>query len=105
MKVEAAVNELIEWKNGFSTTGKKRSTDRLEARRLLHGLIHTHFDADDLKQLCFEMAIIHDDLGEGGHDHRILELIMMIIREGRQAQFLKALERHRPGVAWPTEFS
>lgn len=78
---------------------------RLESRKVLHSLIHEYMDDGDLRQICFELGVSYDDLGDGGHDTKIVELIMMMIREGRQSHFLRVLETHRPGVAWPSEFS
>lgn len=82
--------------------GQKRGTDRLRARQLLHNLIHEHLDAGDLRQLCYDIGLAHDDLGDGGHDDRVRELILLVIRDGHlMPRLLARLREIRPGVDWP----
>lgn len=93
--------DLQQWRESILSSPSKPSTDRLSARKALHGLIHVHFDAGELNQLCYDLGILHDDLGSGGHDTRIMELILMVIRLGRRDDLLKRLRELRPGVDWP----
>ena len=79
----------------------KPTTDRLELRRELHSLIHERLDPDDLRSLCYDLGIIYGDLGVGGHDDKIRELLLMVIREGRGAALERRLGEIRPGVTWP----
>ena len=87
--------------NGSIPPPAKPTTDRLEARRTLHELIHTYFDADELRQLCYDLGIVYGDLGDGGHDDKILELILLVIRQSSQAQLLTRLKELRPKILWP----
>jgi len=98
--METAVTDLQAWRAGILPTPPKPTTDRLEARKALHGLIHTYLDADDLRQLCFDLGIVYGDLGDGGHDDRIRELVLMVIRDGRGAALVRRLKELRPGVDW-----
>lgn len=98
---ETAVSDLQAWRQSVMPTAARPSTDRLEARRALHGLIHAHFDPEELRQLCFDLGVIYGDLGEGGHDDKIRELVLLSIRSGHVGRLLRRLRELRPGVDWP----
>jgi hypothetical protein len=101
LNLETAVTELQAWKTAVLPSPPKPTTDRLDARRALHHLIHERLDPDDLRSLCYDLGIIYGDLGDGGHDDKIRELLLMVIRDGRSAALEKRLGEIRPGVAWP----
>lgn len=100
---ETAVSALEYWRESIVPHGhgQKRSTDRLRSRQLLHNLIHQHFDAGDVRQLCYDLGIVYDDLGDGGHDDRVRELILRVIRDDHMGRLLRRLRELRPGVDWP----
>ena len=89
------------WQSNILPSPPKPDTNRLEARKALHGLIHEHLDPDDLRGLCFDLGIVYGDLGDGGHDDKIRALILMVIREKRGAALGRRLSEIRPGVTWP----
>jgi hypothetical protein len=78
-------------------------TDRLNSRRLLHGLIRQYFNTAELKGLCFDLAIEYEDLADGGRDSYITSLLLYCFRQGEKetGRLLERLEQLRPEVVWP----
>lgn len=70
-------------------------------RHTFHQLIHDNFDAEDLRQLCYEIGIVYDDLGGRGHNDRIRELILLVINSGNTERLLEKLRELRPLTDWP----
>lgn len=82
---------------------QQRSTVRLRLRQLLHMQIRTHLDDADLRMLCFDLGIDHENLGTGGKDDRIRELILMAVQQRFTEKMLARLVEIRPAVDWPSE--
>lgn len=76
---------------------------RLRQRQLLHMQMRTHLDDSELKQLCFDLGVDHENLGTGGKDDRIRELILMAIQRQFAEKMLARLADIRPRVNWPNE--
>jgi hypothetical protein len=77
-------------------------TDRLKARRLLHGLMRRHFDTAELKQLCFDIGVEFDNLeAEGGRDGYITALLLYAFRTETTERLLHRLRELRPTAGWP----
>ena len=51
--------------------------------------------------MCYDLGIVYDDLGDGGHDDRVRELILRVIRDDHMGRLLRRLRELRPGVDWP----
>lgn len=99
--METAVATIEQWRGMVLPDGRKSQTDRLEARRLLHSLVYTHFSGEELDQLCFDLGIVADDLGDGSHNHRVGQFVLLVIRQGLTGRALARLVELRPDAAWP----
>jgi hypothetical protein len=96
------VAALEMWRDALTTTPRTiRETDRLFSRQSLHQLIHDNFDAEDLRQLCFEIGIAYDDLGGRGHNDRVRELILLVVNNDSAGRLLEKLRELRPLTEWP----
>lgn len=99
--LETAVSDLQAWRVGVLPSTRQPSTDRLEARRALHGLIYANFSGDELEQLCFDLGVTADDLGDGSHNHRVMELVLLCIRNREMPRLRRRLRELRPAIEWP----
>src|SRR4030065_207235 len=59
------------------------------------------FNTDELRLLCAELNIDYENLGSGGKEIIVLELINYLDRRGNIDELLKYCQRERPGYAWP----
>ncbi len=98
---ERAIEGIIEWQDAIASPRKKRDTNRLDNRLIFHGLLHDHFDAEELKTLCFDLGVVYDDLGGDGHDDRVRELILRCMRDECMGRLLWRVRQLRPAVDWP----
>jgi hypothetical protein len=83
--------------------GRREQTDRLKARRLLHGLIRRHFSTAELRHLCFDIGVEFDSLSSsGGRDDYITALLLYSFRTSATERLLQRLRELRPEADWPT---
>jgi hypothetical protein len=59
------------------------------------------FNTNELRLLCAELNIDYENLGSGGKEIIVLELINYLDRRGNIDELLKYCQRERPGYAWP----
>ncbi len=62
----------------------------------LRDFIAGHFDAAELRDLCFELGVPFDDLPGERHRDRARELVLRFARDGRLAALRAALAARRP---------
>ncbi len=68
----------------------------------LRRLIQQHFSLDELRTLCFDLAIKYDGLGEGLRlSVRVVRLLEQVIADGRLEELLSLLGQSRPHAPWP----
>lgn len=68
---------------------------------LLRRLLLEVFDKEGLKDLCFELGIVYDDLGGDGRSDKARELILRLQRERRLEALVAYGREHRPHAHWP----
>ena len=67
----------------------------------IRDLIHSHFDLEEMRELCFHLGINYDDLrGETLLAH-VRELVLRLDRERRLDDLLNFCAHLRPDVEWP----
>jgi hypothetical protein len=65
-------------------------------------IIHKHFNLAEIREICLELNINYEDLGEHiSLSERIYNLVTYAFRHNRQSDLLHVLRQHRPKVAWP----
>lgn len=101
--IEQRVAALDAWRSAAAPDrGRRIGTDRLEARRLLHGLIRQHLDVTDIRLLCYDLGIDFEELdGTGGKDSLIVAFLLKCFREGQTGRVIARLREIRPSVTWP----
>lgn len=67
----------------------------------LLSLLATNFNAGEINELCFELNISYEDLGESGHRNKVRELITYCTRHGRLPQLVIKAKEKRPHIEWP----
>ncbi len=67
----------------------------------IRDLIHRHFNLEEFRTLCFELAIGYDDLAGEGLSARIRELVAFCERTGRVEHLLALCRQRRPLAHWP----
>lgn len=60
-----------------------------------------HFNQEELKDLCFELALDYEDLPASGKKYKVRELVQEMYRKGRLLDLIRALEQARPHLKWP----
>ena len=70
-------------------------------RTRLRGLLVRHFDVEELRTLCDDLGIAHDDLGAEGRTAMARELIAYLERRGRLPELIGLCRERRPHVDWP----
>ncbi|MBK7896726.1 MAG: hypothetical protein IPJ90_17975 [Anaerolineaceae bacterium] len=69
--------------------------------RLLKELIADHFNNEDLRGLCFKLAVKYEDLGESiQNSSKSRSLIEHMQQHGRLGELLIAVVKERPRVDW-----
>jgi WD40 repeat protein/DNA polymerase III delta prime subunit len=72
----------------------------------LSRLMQAHFDLQELRQLCFDLSVNYETLGENlGLPDRVNALIRHLVRHNRLDDLLEALRQYRPAVDWPATAS
>jgi TolB protein len=80
------------------------TADRTAVLDPLLELMRATFNLQELRELCFRLAVDYEELGEGlGKSDRILALIYDSVHHGRQEQLLETLKMLRPHVSWPAK--
>ncbi len=69
--------------------------------RLLE-LVVRCFNADEVRDLCFELGVNYNDLSGEGHIVKSRELLRYLERDGRIDEFVAACSRLRPNAPWDT---
>lgn len=68
--------------------------------KYLHEKMVEHFDAAEVRRLCFGLGIEYDDLQGEGRADKLVSLISLIERRGMIASFIKEVTKTRPDVLW-----
>jgi hypothetical protein len=79
----------------------KPDTGPLRRSHLLHELIGTHFNNEEMAALASGVGIEIEDVTGGGRMDRALNLALYANRVGRFRQLVEACRRLRPQVEWP----
>jgi hypothetical protein len=80
--------------------GRKRRSTKEPYRTRLRRLLAAHFDAEELRTLCFDLGIDYDDLRGEGKAGKARELITYLERRGRLDELLTIATQLRPQVDW-----
>jgi hypothetical protein len=64
----------------------------------LHDILTTHFNNEELRDLCFKLGIDHEWLPAGGKINTARELVQYCERHGRVIELAEACCRSRPQV-------
>ena len=78
----------------------RRIVDGLEQlilARLIHNLVRA-FDEEEVRTLCFSLAVDYDDLQGAGRAARIRSLVGYCFRHDRIGELTEELQRLRPGL-------
>lgn len=68
--------------------------------KYLHEKMVQHFDAAEVRSLCFGLGIEYDDLQGEGRADKLVSLISRVERRGMIESFIKAVTETRPDVLW-----
>jgi hypothetical protein len=68
----------------------------------LRTLITTHFNDNELRNLCYDIEIDYESLPGEGKSGKARELIAYVQRRGKTSQLIAECRRLRPHVEWPT---
>jgi len=66
----------------------------------LREILSTYFDDGELRDLCFDLGVDHDNLGVEGRGNKARELLSYLKRRGRISELLETGKRLRPDVPW-----
>ncbi len=64
-------------------------------------LLVRHFDAEDLRTLCFKLGVDYDSLPAQGKENKARELALHLERRNRLDELQIAVAIERPNIAWP----
>lgn len=67
----------------------------------VHQLILKHYDAEELRTLCFHLGIAYDDLRGAGREGKAREFILMLERHARMDELRQKVTKDRPNAIWP----
>ncbi len=71
----------------------------IDPKKILQALIH-HFDADELRTLCFHLDIQYEDLPPGGRSSKARSLVEYSQRHHRFNVLAAAIREARPAIGW-----
>ncbi len=72
-----------------------------EAQRLREQITE-YFNLDEFQNLCWDLGIPYEELGEGGLSAKARELLGVCWRNGRMPDLLNYCRKKRPHVEWPS---
>ena len=64
-------------------------------------LIISHFNLEEIRELCFELELDYESLAGEGKAAKVRELISLLQRIDRLPDFVSLLNQKRPKVPWP----
>jgi eukaryotic-like serine/threonine-protein kinase len=67
----------------------------------LKRLLITHFDLSELRALCFDLGVDHENLPANTKEELAHQLLLYLARRERIAALLALCQRQRPMVDWP----
>jgi len=67
----------------------------------LRQMIESRFDLQDLRELCFELDLIYDNLSGDRLSIKIIDLIETMRKTERMSEMMTALQTVRPLLDWP----
>jgi len=71
-----------------------------EQRIILHEMLVTRFDDEELRDLCFKLNVYDESLPGGGKSGKARELVMFLERQGRLAELVTLGKKLRPEISW-----
>ncbi len=77
--------------------------EAIDRNRLVE-LLHTHFDLEELKSLCFNLNERYDDLRGETPRRKIEELVAKLQRQDRLSELIDRVKVIRPKVPWDDVF-
>ena len=66
-------------------------------------VLKSRFSGEELRTLCFELKVEHDDLPAMAREGKARELVSLMERLGRLPELIAVIESHRPQVVWRAE--
>jgi hypothetical protein len=78
---------------------RKREQTMSKAKSQVHHFIVEHFDAEELRTVCFNLGIRYDDLRGEGHIAKARELVLWAERREMLDDLLNELQQSRPDLA------
>ena len=99
---EALDDHEYRWKAVTSHEPAGKDTAGLEARTQLLVLLLRHFDENGLRELCFRLGVIYDDLSGDTRRIKAQELIAALERQGRLYRLIATVQKLFPNVEWPS---
>jgi HEAT repeat protein len=75
--------------------------DRLKLCAELRQILPKRFDKDELRDLCFDLGVVYEDLPGKGRKGKARELVAYCERRERIAELIAVGKEQRPDVPWP----
>lgn len=76
----------------------KPDVSEVEKLRELRDCIVLHFDNVELRTMCFDLGVNHDDLEGEAISDKARELVLRLNRQGRCDELVKYCQRKRPNA-------
>jgi len=106
VKVAGIDERLADLEHVFEAlTGQARervSTDKLEPRVRLLGLMIQAFNLDELMELCFAVGLFWDQIPGDTLTRKAQGMIEALERNGRLYMLVSECQQRRPKLSWPT---
>ena len=67
-------------------------------RNALRQVLYDHFSLEELRTLCADLDVDHDDLEGEGKEPKARELIAYLQRRERLGQLVTYIQQHRPDI-------
>jgi len=78
--------------------------ERLDSRARLRQALTTHFSAEELRTLCFDLGVDYENLAGEGKADTARELVAHLERHGRIPDLIAIASKQRPNVSWGDVF-
>src|SRR5688572_27484357 len=63
-------------------------------------MISNHFDEEDVRTVCYMLAVEYDDLPGPAKKFKVRELIKYMIQRGRLEELVEICQKERPNLPW-----
>lgn len=85
----------------ITTPSESSSSPSISLQITILQFLLDHFDGEELRELCFNLKVVYDDLRGENRKTKAQELINYLNRRERLPELISEMKKQRPNIRWP----